>query len=325
MNKYNQNKEKKVLLVGAGPMAIEYAKVLKHLDISFDVIGRGLKSAHKFHEVTGISPTIGGIDEHFEKKNDLLSYNKAIIAVSEKELGHAARSILKYGIIEVLVEKPGAFDLDDLINLKIFAEKNKAKIFIGYNRRFYSSVQHAIKIIGNDGGVTSFNFEFTEWSHIISNLLKEDGVKENWFLHNSTHVIDLAFFIGGSPKEIKCYKNGSLDWHKNGSIFCGAGISNLNALFSYQANWTSPGRWSVEFLTKNHRLILRPLEKLQIQKIGYVAIEEVDIDNKLDIAFKPGLYLQLKTFMEEQNILLSLDEQIENMKIYSNFMLNTSI
>ena len=53
-------------------------------------------------------------------------------------------------------------------------------------------------------------------------------------------------------------------------LFCfsGAGISISGALFSYQANWQSAGRWSVEILTKKNRLILCPLEELKVQKRG---------------------------------------------------------
>lgn len=318
---YMQLNNKKIILVGAGPMAIEYCKVLKNLDISFDIIGRGNTSAEKFYALTGKMPFIGGIDNFFKEKSEQSNYEKAIIAVNERELGNATRDMMRYGIKEILVEKPGALDFNDLKSLNINAENYKTKVYVGYNRRFYSSVIHAIQIIENDGGVTSFNFEFTEWGHIISEIKKEEGVKENWLLHNSTHVIDLAFFVGGKPREIKCYKNGYLDWHPKGSIFCGAGVSELGALFSYQANWNAPGRWSVEFLTKNHRLILRPLEKLQIQKIGSIAIEEVKINNELDIEFKPGLYLQTKTFLQNPSNLLSLQEQIENGKSYLEILL----
>jgi hypothetical protein len=44
-------------------------------------------------------------------------------------------------------------------------------------------------------------------------------------------------------------------------------------------------------------LIFKPIETLQIQKIGSVAVEPVVIDNKLDTEFKPGLYLQTQAFL----------------------------
>ena len=68
-----------------------------------------------------------------------------------------------------------------------------AKVLIAYNRRFYSSVEKAREIITEDGGIQSCIFEFTEWAHKIIALSKANGVKEHWFLGNSSHVIDLVF------------------------------------------------------------------------------------------------------------------------------------
>ena len=43
-----------IVIIGAGPMACEYAKVLSSLQISFDVVGRGEESAKAFYDTTGI-------------------------------------------------------------------------------------------------------------------------------------------------------------------------------------------------------------------------------------------------------------------------------
>ena len=172
-----------------------------------------------------------------------------------------------------------------------------AHVFVGYNRRYYAAVIRAQEIVLADGGVTSFNFEFTEWAHVIGPLQKADGVKEKLFLNNSTHVVDLAFYLGGKPREISTYTAGGLSWHPAASVFAGAGISDCGALFCYQANWSSAGRWGVEVLTNRNRLIFRPLEKLQIQKVGSLNAEFVDCDYKYDQDFKPGLFLQTRNFM----------------------------
>ena len=100
--------------------------------------------------------------------------------------------------------------------------------------------------------------------------------------------IDLAFFLGGEPKELSCFTFDKLAWHKP-AVFTGAGITNTGALFSYQANWNAPGRWGIEILTSQHRLYLRPMEKLQIQNTGSVDISEVEIDDQLDKEFKPWI------------------------------------
>jgi len=74
----------------------------------------------------------------------------------------------------------------------------------------------------------------------------------------------------------------------------------------------------VEMLTKKSRLILRPLEELQIQLKGSVAINKVDIDATIDKQFKPGLFLQIKQFLTgNHSEFKSIQEQAESCGIYS--------
>ena len=178
----------------------------------------------------------------------------------------------------------------------------------------------AKEMIKLDGGVTSFSFEFTEWSHKIELLSTSPKIKESWFLANSSHVVDLAFFLGGSPKELQSFiaGNNKLSWHPNASVFSGSGRTYNDAIFSYHADWTGPGRWGVEMITNNNRLILRPLEKLQIQKKGSIEIVFEDIDDKLDVKFKPGLFKQVEAFLNDDvECLCSLKDQKNSMILFN--------
>ena len=288
-------KEKNIWLIGAGYMAIEYAKVLQDMNIPFKVAGRGIKSAINFEKKTGLAVQTGEVNNFLKQIKELPF--AAIVAVSVEQLATVTQLLLKKGVKRILVEKPGGLNLEELEELNHEAKKQNADIFVAYNRRFYTSTLKAKEIINKDGGVTSFNFDFTEWSHIIKDLKIPDIVKKQWFLANSTHVVNLAFFLGGIPKEIKCYTTGGLSWHPSASIFCGAGVTEQGLLFSYHSNWEAPGRWGVEIFTRKHRLILRPLENLYIQKIGSLNYEEIILDDSLDHKFKPGLYKQVETFL----------------------------
>lgn len=288
-------KEKNIWLIGAGYMAIEYAKVLQEMNVPFKVVGRGIKSAMNFEKKTGLAVQTGE-DNNFLKQTKELPF-AAIVAVSVEQLATVTLLLLKKGIKRILVEKPAGLNLEELEELNHETKKQKANIFVAYNRRFYTSTLKAKEIINKDGGVTSFNFDFTEWSHIIKDEKIPDIVKKQWFLANSTHVVDLAFFLGGMPKEIKCYTTGGLSWHPSASIFCGAGVTEQGSLFSYHSNWEAPGRWGVEIFIRKHKLILRPLEDLYIQKIGSLISEKVIFDDSLDHEFKPGLYKQVESFI----------------------------
>jgi hypothetical protein len=63
------------------------------------------------------------------------------------------------------------------------------------------------------------------------------------------------------------------------------------------------------------------METLQIQNIGAVAINPVEIDNKWDLEFKPGLYLQTQAFMDgDYSRFCTIQEQKEMIENFYNKM-----
>lgn len=291
----SDNLNKKVLLIGTTQMALDYLKVLKALKCETTVVGRGDENANVFEKESGIKPLVGGVDLFLEQ-NDAKHFDAAIVAVGVEKLAEVTKALVGKGLKNILLEKPGALNKQEIEDLAKHISSSNASVLLAYNRRFYSSVIEAEKIIAQDGGVKSFNFEFTEWGHVIEATNNKDIVKANWFLANSTHPVDLAFYLGGKPLQLKSFSTGKLDWHHR-AVFAGAGITDKGALFSYGANWAAPGRWVVEILTDNFRLYFKPMEDLQIQNKGSVAVNKVEFDNKLDVDFKPGLYLETKAFL----------------------------
>ena len=305
-----------VWLVGAGPMALDYAKILTELNAQVVVIGRGSESARAFTEKSGAVVVEGGLEQFLSKAPALPG--SAIVSVGVEGLAEATRRLLEHGVRRILLEKPGALNRQEIYDIATLARAKDAEVLIAYNRRLYASTLRAQQIIAEDGGVKSMHFEFTEWSHVIRDLKKADGVKPAWLLGNSTHVIDLAFYLGGTPTQWQAYTSGSLDWHPASAVFAGAGSTDRGVLFSYQANWDAPGRWAVEVMTAKSRLIFRPMESLQIMKKGSVAIEPVALDDEWDKRFKPGLYQQVRRFLaRDVDTFCSLDEQVAKWDLYT--------
>ncbi|MBN1183228.1 MAG: Gfo/Idh/MocA family oxidoreductase [Bacteroidales bacterium] len=303
-----------LFIIGSGQMAIEYAKVLKAQNKGFRVIGRGKSSASKFHEITGIEPVTGGLEEYL-LKNSFPQNSYIIIATGTESLMTILLSVLKSGVCRVLVEKPAAISIDELLANEENLKPHINKVFVAYNRRFYSSVIKTIDLIKEDGGLKSMHFEFTEWAHVIESIDKFPGVKENWFFANSTHVVDLAFYIAGYPvKWMTFSKTGKLSWHKK-TNFSGAGITEKGTLFSYISNWESAGRWGIELMTERRRIFLRPLEQIHIQNKGTIKVENYEFDNSLDTEFKPGLYLQVDSFLNSTDRIQTIAQHIMNSKM----------
>jgi len=302
-------------LIGAGRMALEYSKVLNALNIKFIVIGRSKKSVKRFNLLTKKDVYEGGLSQFLKQKPHIP--NKVINCVNVEELKSTSIELLNYGVKNILLEKPGGCDIGEIKKLQKLAKKRRANIKIAFNRRFFASVIKLKEFIKLDGGVISFNFDFTERTDLIKKENRNTKVLKNWFLANSTHVVDLAFYLGGQPSTITSYTSDLIKWNKSPSIFSGSGKTKAGCLFSYHANWQSGGRWSVEILTSRGKYILRPLEKLFLQKRGTFEIREIKLNKKLENNFKPGFYLQTKLFIKKTtSSLLSLDEYIKHLNFY---------
>lgn len=302
-------------LIGAGPHAREYAKVLKKMGLEFTVIGRGNASAQVFEAETGKAVYAGGLARALQQ---LGTPSQAIVAVSFESLSQVADDLIKAGTKRILLEKPGGLNLKQLGVVAESAKTHGADVLIAYSRRFYASTRKARELITEDGGPVSCNFEFTEWPHTITSMALPTEVKESWVIANSSHVVDLAFHLCGLPADWKSWHSGSLDWHSAAARFCGAGVTEKNVLFSYHADWEAPGRWALEVLTKRRRFIFKPMEQLQVTKLKSVNIEPIEIEDQIDKDFKPGLFAETMAFLNADDInFCSIAGQFRNVAIYS--------
>jgi predicted dehydrogenase len=285
-----------VLLIGAGPMAIAYGKVLNGLGVDWTAVGRGTASAAKFEAETGHKPRLGGLDA-FLATHPSLADIATIVALPIPSLAGATKALIESGAQKILVEKPAGTTLAEIGDIGRVVSRTPAAVFVAYNRRFYASVAAARAMIAEDGGVSSFRMEFTEQVEQIMASGHESGVLRNWLLTNSSHVPDLAFYLAGDPLEATGLTEGALDWHPDGAVFVGHGRTASGAIFTWHADWTSAGRWGIDFRTRRRRLILQPLETLAVQEKGSFAITQHPLDDELDRRYKPGLYREVETFL----------------------------
>lgn len=305
-----------IWLIGCGYMGRAYAEVLKAKNLPFKVIGNSEKSASIFEKEMSLEVIRGSIANAL---THLPAPKIAIIATNIPTLSNIAIDLIKSGVKRILIEKPGFLNFNEFEQLLKYQKKFQVEISIGYNRRFFSSTLKLLELINSEGGIKSLKFEFTELTHIIKDLSFPKEVKQSWLVANSSHVIDLAFYLIGLPKKDnwKAYFSGNLPWHPSSCRFHGAGISINNIPFSYYADWECPGRWSLDVMTIKNRYILKPMEKLQKYKLGSTILENVFIDDSLDIKYKPGIYRQCSNFIENNlSFFPSLKDQGESMKVY---------
>tara|TARA_B100000029_G_scaffold505638_1_gene586656 strand:+ start:5348 stop:6295 length:948 start_codon:yes stop_codon:yes gene_type:complete len=307
-------KNPSIWLIGPSDVAKDYLKVLYALKRPPVVIGRSKRTSELFSNQTGIEVVPGGVVSALKslEKPDI-----AIVTVGRENLDKVALDLVNFGVKRILLEKPGGLKLQNLKKLERRAISNKISIHIAYNRRFYQSVLNLKKMILKEGGPVTCHFDFSERSKIVEKLNKEKIIKERWLLSNSSHVIDLFIHLCGYPEKLASNNSGSLSWHSSSQNFSGSGITKDKVLFSYNSNWLSPGSWSLELTSKKRRYLLKPLETLNIMESNYI-FKPKSIRSELDIQYKPGFYLQIKKYLEEDlEEFCDLESHLLNFKIYN--------
>lgn len=285
---------KKVLIIGGGEIAKQYALAFLKFNISdITIIVKTGNSISNFCVEKNLKLLKGGFEIHLSnlKKMDLV-----IIATPIPILIKATKLCLDNGQDNILIEKPGSLYSKELLSLS--NNYLHQKIRIAYNRLVYPNLHKLKKLIKSEGGVTSCRFTFTEWLDRIEFKKDEPIVHQRWGISNSLHVISMAFDIIGLPKEITSIQSGKIDWHNSGSQFIGCGISENDIPFTYHADWGSGGRWGIEVFTKENSYLLIPLEELYVCK----KFTGIILPVKFDVAFpdvKLGISEEIAVMLDD--------------------------
>jgi predicted dehydrogenase len=313
-----------ISLIGCGPMGLSYYQLLDAMKVPFTVHGRGKESADWFEGKTGHRPMTGDLKSQLASLGKVPDY--AIVAVSVDTLAPVTAELLEAGVKRILVEKPAGLTPEEVAGIAQLDKDHR--VFVAYNRRFYPSTTLAAELIKQDGGPTSLFFEFTEIVDRVMAVYHRPPIKENWFFANSTHVVDMAFFLGGVPGapdaiDLKqAITAGSLPWHSRATRFAGAGVIGKDCLFSYLSDWETGGRWRVEVSTPKRRFILAPLEKVFIQDRGRFDLVEQTLPAEPVDGMKPGLSAMVSGFLADKPDprLPTLSEQSARMKLYADML-----
>ena len=153
--------------------------------------------------------------------------------------------------IPILIEKPIFTNELQIKDLELI--KNQDKILVGYNRRYYKTIQRLKEIISQNPGAR-VHFRIPELSgvdNITENIIRDK------FLGNTVHMIDLIQFCLGPDSldvsnlltMVKTPDIARFDISKNGLRTC-------EIMFGYSDNY------SIEVLVGGKRFVIKPLEAI---------------------------------------------------------------
>jgi hypothetical protein len=306
----NLKKLKYIWLVGGGKISKEYLKVLPNFNYKIVVITRRRKKISVLKKYKNqISIEYGGLSNYL--KTSPTKPDKAIIAVNTRYLHKISKVLIDYGIKSIMVEKPAALKLYELKKIKKMISKKKINYVIAYNRRFYGSINYIQKLILNNK-VRGVYFDLTEWVHKIKLSDYSKLELRKWFLCNTSHIIDLVFYLVGQSKKVYFINRDAIKWHKP-VFFNGNGITKKNIPFVYRGDWLSHGRWEIKIFFKGFVAKLKPIESLNIE---YISKKNIKIEKfKNESKYKPGFYNMCNSFIKNNlQEFCTIDQQINNFK-----------
>ena len=313
-------RDKSVLLIGGGWMAEQFHDALKAFGVEkVDVISHTEKTASKWKNERDIKAFSGGYKKALP---DLANpFDLVIVATTIDQLQPAAAEAIRAGNKNILVEKPAALYSS---SLKKWEKKipDDVRVRIAYNRLTYPSFWKLKEVVaGNNETITSCSYTFTEWVHTIDFNNNQPDCYQRWGIANSLHVISMAHSLIGLPVELSSQRSGTIPWHKAGSQFTGAGVSDQNILFSYHANWESAGRWGVEIMTDARAYRLISLEELFCCEKGSVEWKPVEINPafaECKVGVAEELAVMLAPELEDSIGLVTLEKAISFTELAEN-------
>ena len=238
---------KRLAIIGTTDIAVAHLNASRAA--GFDVVhiagSPQSATAPKFAKTHGIGKVW---DDPMVLAADKDAWDALIIASSTESMIGLVAVAAKIGK-PVLAEKPIGYTSSSLDPL-LPGTKN---VVVGFNRRFYASVQEA-KLFIASGAPCLLHLELPESVQVDSKTGTQDVSRVTT---NSTHGLDLVNYVTGGLTIESVYSVGSAGDNRGRVLIA---KSRRGDLCSVSANWNAPANFSLTIDRGNERFELRPLE-----------------------------------------------------------------
>jgi predicted dehydrogenase len=178
------------------------------------------------------------------------SFDAVLIASQASSLFPVLKSLAGLNI-PILIEKPIFVDKSQIGDLESIPNQNK--ILVGYNRRYYTTIQRLKEIIQQNPNAR-VHFKIPELSG-LDNF--DNDMIRNIVLGNTVHMLDLIQFCIG-PKALDVRNLQTLVKTPDTALFdiSSDGLKTCEIMFGYAENY------SIEVLVNGKRFVVKPLEAI---------------------------------------------------------------
>jgi predicted dehydrogenase len=308
-------KKNKIILVGTSPIVEYHVKALKKTDFEIIAVASSNtnSSSHKkFARKNIIKKSYSDWKEMMNKEK----YDGIVIATRTESTIEILEHAIKQNI-PILVEKPVSFNSKDI---KKIINKSHKMIMVGYNRRFYKTVNVVKNLISEEENPILASMTTPELSNIKD------------FFNNTSHSLDILRYIFG---EIKLTYVKKLIINNVQKGFVATFSDNKKDIIQFIANWDASDNFSLSVFQNTKKIELKPYEELSIYD-GIDVIQPMDTNpirqyvpklvekitlEPIDKYIKPGFYQQSCTFLElienktKSNISATLIDAYKNIEM----------
>lgn len=289
-------KKKRLAIIGCGNIANFHVPALKAVGLSISHCASS-KDSNTINNFALLHKINNVWNDPFEliKKSEL--WDGLVITSSVETTFDLLKMAIKSNK-PILIEKPVSINS---IKLKKFSKVSPQNVMVGYNRRYYSTIQIAKNFI--------LNKKFVRASMELPEKVSSNLNDPYYYLRvNSTHGVDiLNYLFNGVKIEYSTTASFSNPFFGRNAIL----RSSKGHLIDLKLNWNSPANFSLSLDDSKQRLHLSPLEKFILYEgikiklptknypIRQYLPKKIDDGSVFDSSlsdFKPGFFQQAKEF-----------------------------
>jgi predicted dehydrogenase len=255
--------------------------------------------------------SIKNIYEDYRDFKNIKGPKIAIIGVSVMATFDVCKKVFNY-FDYCFIEKPPGYNFLEAKKIYNLSKKKKVKLFVGLNRRFFSSTENIVKLLKSDKSRRIVNI--LDYQNISNQLnFHPKKVLDNWHFANSIHLIDyINILCRGKILSVHIKKFKNLKDRIATLSFSSGDIC------VYQSVWNRPGPWKITLSNDTKYYKLEPLEELSYRT--FASRKYVTINTHLDdIKFKAGFRNQAKNIIslikKKKHGLVSIKAAIKTMAI----------
>lgn len=287
----------KIGFIGAGEISRFHIQAAHHVGFQLHAIcGRkGSANASSLAREYGFENDVKSLEELMNSKLDAI-----VICAKTDQALDLYKEVLELNL-PILIEKPVTTSAGNFLSI---TDLDRNETLVGYNRRFYSSIQQLKSEIKEKSNL------FSNWS--ISEMVgREDSSSEIFkkvLVENSVHIFDLMRYLHGDYEVLEV-KSTNI---QNGPFFAAASVKFTNqSLATINLTFGTPRNTSLELYTESSSYLLKPIENFE--KASQIEIIEpsdatpirryspvIDRSWRIsgeDLDFKPGFLRQYREFM----------------------------